>query len=267
LALVPDDNSGAVPTVISGAPAILDQISRLLAVTVCQHCGQSPYHGGTPGRVATGLDDVGPAEERLWRQLNEAAKVRASAPKEPPKDAVEAADKALTQARHAEQALRQQIEDATDALGDRRAWLRPNQRMALAGQLAEDRNALEPIRAQVAQEEKRVRELRLQRDRRQAYLTRYRRVLDGGRRAQAELDERIDALVHAYASLPVPPPWFALGLGYPPRPGEYGTWLRRARAVVAYRRRYGIGHPLEPLGSAVPEKGTPRYDHWRAAQP
>ena len=217
--------------------------------------------------MATGLDDVTPEEERQWRRLNEAAKVRAVAPAEPPADQVEAANKALAQAQRTEQALRQQIDDAVAALADRRAWLRPNQRMALAGQLAEDRNALEPVQLQVEKAEKRVRELRLQRDRRQAYLTKYRRVLEVGRRAQQDLDERIDTLVHAYASLPVPPPWFALGLGYPPKPGEYGNWLRRARAVVAYRRRYGITHPLEPLGPTVPDKGTFQYDHWRAAQP
>ncbi|MGH3655910.1 MAG: hypothetical protein ACRDUA_04570 [Micromonosporaceae bacterium] len=255
-----DDNPGA-------APAVLDQIAHLLSVTPCQHCGRSPYQSEPRHDAASDLDLVGPAERRLWRQADEGAKVRAAAPGEPSPEKIAAARKALTQARRAETALREQIDTAEEALADPRAWLRFSQRMNVAGQLSEDRNAVEPIRAQILREERRVRDLEQQRDRRQAYLNRYRRVLEVSRLAQVELDRRVDELVHKYARLAVPPPWFRLGLGYPPKPDEYTDWLRRARAVVAYRRRYGVDHPLEPLGRGVPPKDTPQYEHWRAAQP
>lgn len=245
------------------ASVVLDQIAHLLATTPCQHCGRPPYPVTDRD---SGVDHVDDAERRLWRQVEEGAKVRAGAPPDPPAEKLEAARKALAQARRAAQALAEQIESGETALADPRGWLRPGQRMALAGQLSEDRNAVAPVRAQVAAAEQRVRELERQRDRRQAYLTRYRRVLEVSQRAQAELDRRIDELLHAYASQPVPAPWFGPGLGYPPKPEEYANWLRRARAVIAYRRRYDVTHPLEPLGRALPVEGTPRYDAWRAAQ-
>ncbi|MGH3734266.1 MAG: hypothetical protein ACRDT6_01350 [Micromonosporaceae bacterium] len=245
------------------APVVIDQIAQLLAATPCQHCGRSPY---PPADQSPGLDRVDDAERRLWRQVEEGAKVRAGAPPEPPADKLEAARKALSQARHAAGSLAEQIDVATIALADPRGWLRPGQRMALAGQVAEDRNAVAPVRAQVVAAEQRVRALEKQCDRRQAYLTRYRRVLEVSQRAQEELDRRIDALLAGYATQPAPPPWFGPGLGYPPKPGEYRDWLRRARAVIAYRRRYDVDHPLEPLGRALPVEGTPRYDAWRAAQ-
>ncbi|MGH3712050.1 MAG: hypothetical protein ACRDT4_01075 [Micromonosporaceae bacterium] len=245
------------------APVVLDQIAQLLAATVCPHCGQPPFAASDR---RSELDHVDDAERRLWRQVEEGAKVRDSAPPEPPAEKLEAARKALAQTRRAAQALDEQIGAAETELADPRAWLRFGQRMAVAGQLSEDRNAVAPVQAQVAAAEQRVRDLERQRERRQAYLTRYRRVLEVAQRAQAELDRRIDELLHGYASQPVPPPWFGPGLGYPPKPEEYAAWLRRARAVIAYRRRYGVDHPLEPLGRALPVKGTPRYDAWRAAQ-
>lgn len=261
LALVPHDIPGV-------APAVLDQIAQLLADTPCQHCGRSPYQSqvGDP-TAGVELDRLDPAEQCYWRQVDEAAKVRDAAPPEPPAEKLEAARVALAQACSAEEALQRQIEAAEESLADRRMWLRPGQRMSLAHRLTEHRNAIEAIRAQVTEAEQRVRDLERQRDRRRGHFARYRRVIDTGRRAQAELDRRVDQLVHAYARLPVSPPWFTLGLGYPPKPEEYATWLRRARAVIAYRRRYGIDHPLEPLGRAVPPKDSPQYRHWRTAQP
>ena len=243
---------------------MLDQIAHLLATTPCQHCGRPPYPLDNSSATDR-LDRIDPAERRLWRQVEEGAKVRAAAPPEPPAEELQAARKQLEQARRAEEALLDKIEHAQQALAEPRAWLRPSQRMALAGQLTEDVNALEPVRDQIAQAEERVRQYEKQREQRRAYLARYRTVLEVARRAQAELDRRVDALVHAYARLPVPPPWFRLGLGWPPKPEEYRAWLRRARAVVAYRRRYGVDDPLEPLGKEPP-KGTPQHDHWRAAQ-
>ncbi|MGH3661371.1 MAG: hypothetical protein ACRDTQ_05885 [Micromonosporaceae bacterium] len=249
---------------------MLDQIAHLLATTPCQHCGRSPYDsdsGSVGSTLAQQLDKVGPAEERMWRQVDEGAKVRAGAPEEPSQEELVAAREALTQARRAERALREQMEAAETELADPRAWLRFGQRMSVAGQLAEDRNAIEEIRVQVTREERRVRELERRRDRRRVYLTRYRRVLEVAQAAHEELDRRVDTLVNAYARLAAPPAWFSLGLGYPPQPGEYSQWLRRARAVIAYRRRYRIVHPLEPLGPGVPEEDTPQYEHWLAAQP
>lgn len=245
------------------ASVVLDQIAHLLASSPCQHCGRPPYPVAERQRDVDHVDDT---ERRLWRQVEEGAKVRAGAPAEPPPEKLEAARKALAQARRAAQSLAEQIEAGEAALADPKGWLRPGQRMQIAGQLSEDRNAVAPIRAQVAAAEKRLRDLEKLRDRRQAYLTRYRRVLEVSQRAQIELDERIDQLLHAYASQPVPPPWFGPGLGYPPKAEEYAEWLRRARAVIAYRRRYDVSHPLEPLGRAVPVDGTPRHDAWRAAQ-
>ncbi|MGH3645839.1 MAG: hypothetical protein ACRDTM_01465 [Micromonosporaceae bacterium] len=245
------------------APLVLDQIAQLLATTPCQHCGRPPY---PVDERRPELDYVDDAERRLWRQVEEGAKVRAAAPPEPPAGKLESARKAMAQARRAARALHDQIDSAEATLADPRGWLRPGQRMSVAGQLSEDRNAVAPVQYQVAAAERRVRELEQRRDKRQAYLTRYRRVLEVSQRAQAELDQRIDELLHAYASQPVPPPWFGPGLGYPPTPDAYADWLRRARAVIAYRRRYGVDHPLEPLGRAVPVPGTPRHDAWRAAQ-
>ncbi|MQA27456.1 MAG: hypothetical protein GEU94_18775 [Micromonosporaceae bacterium] len=251
------------------APHVLEQISRVLAATPCQHCGRPPYHPVSESETtpdAAALDAVDAAEERLWRQLDEGAKVRGAAPPEPSPDQLAVARKALADAKRAERALQEQMELAEKALADPRGWLRFNQRMTVAGQLAEDRNAVPPIRAQVAAAEKRVRELEQRRDRGRVYLARYRRVLEVSDAAREELDRLVDELVHGYASLPVPPPWFTLGLGYPPKPEEYEIWLRRARAVIAYRRRYGVNHPLEPLGRVVPEQGTAQHKHWKAAQ-
>lgn len=259
LALVPHDN----PRV---AAAVLDQIAQLLAETPCQHCGRPPYQSESSDPTAAELDQIDTTERRDWRQVEEAATVRATAPPSPPQDKVEAARTALTQARQAEQALQDQIEEAERDLADPRAWLRPAQRMAVSGRLTERRNALEAVGEQVARAERRLRDLEAQRARRGAHLARYQRVLDAGRHAQNELDRRVDQLVHAYARLATPPPWFALGLGYPPKPENYPAWLERARAVVAYRRRYGIDHPLEPLGRGEPPRDTPQYEQWRAAQ-
>ncbi|HEX6074701.1 MAG TPA: hypothetical protein VFZ32_05475 [Micromonosporaceae bacterium] len=248
------------------APAVLDQIAQLLAETPCQHCGRPPYQSDHSDPTVADLDRIDTTERRYWRQVAEAAKVHATAPPEPSREKLEAARTAFAQARQAEEALHEQINDAEDKLADPRAWLRPGQRITLAGQLTERRNAIEAVREQVTRAERRLRDLERQRDRRSAHLARYQRVLDAGRRAQEELDRRVDQLVHAYAKLPVPPPWFTLGLGYPPKPEQYPTWLRRTRAVVAYRRRYGIDHPLEPLGRGEPPEDTPQHEHWRAAQ-
>lgn len=259
LALVPHDNAGV-------APAVLDQIAQLLAETPCQHCGRPPYQSESSDPTAAELDRIDTTERRYWRQVQEAAQVRATAPAPPPQEKVDAARTQLTQARHAEEALHDQIEEIERKLADPRAWLRPAQRMALSRQLTEQRSALEAVRNQVVRAERRLRELEAQRDRRREHLARYQSVLDAGRRAQDELDRRVDQLVHAYARLVTPPPWFTLGLGFPPKPEDYPEWLKRARAVVAYRRRYGIDHPLEPLGRGEPPKNTPQYEQWRAAR-
>jgi hypothetical protein len=259
LGIVPHEKPGV-------APAVLDQIAQLLAETPCQHCGRPPYQSDHSDPTVADLDRIDTTERRYWRQVEEAAKVRETAPPEPPRDKVEAARTALDQARQAEESLRRQIRDGEDKLSDPRAWLRPGQRITLSGQLTEQRNAMDAVHEQVTRAEGRLRDLERLRDRRRDHLTRYQRVLDAGRRAQEELDRRVDQLVHAYARLPMSPPWFSLGLGYPPKPEQYPTWLRRARKVVAYRRRYGIDHPLEPLGRGEPPEDTPQHQHWHAAQ-
>lgn len=259
LGLVPHEKPGV-------APAVLDQIAQLLAETPCQHCGRPPYQSDHSDPTVADLDRIDTTERRYWRQVDEAAKVREAAPPGPPQEKLEVARTTADQAQKAEERLLQQIKDAEERLSDPRAWLRPGQRMALSGQLTELRNALEAVQEQVTRAERRLRDLEQRRDRRRAHMARNQRALDAGLRAQEELDRRVDQLVHAYANLPVPPPWFSLGLGYPPKPEEYSAWLRLARAVVGYRRRYDIEHPLEPLGREVPPKDTPQYEHWRAAQ-
>lgn len=268
LHVLPEDSTVSLPE-------LLAEIARLLADTPCQHCGQAPYPwaarlglpgvtgsptvtgpaGGPPTdgngavrRDAAALDEVDDDERGLWRLVEEGDRVQASAPPEPPAAQVAAADNALAGATANAEKLATQAAMTERALANPASWLRPSRRAVLVKQLRRQQATAVIAAAHRTRAEQRRAALRRMIEQRAAFLVEHRDTLDAAADAQAELDRRIDGLIHAYGRLPEPPPWFRYGLGYPPDPARYPEWLKRARAAIAHRRRYGVDHPLEPMG-------------------
>ena len=200
---------------------------------LCRHCGRPPFGGAaTPPPP----DD---REHELWALVDEADQVRAAAPPAPGRaDLVKARDAVLHALAVCERVGRQ-VSLVEEALRRPVLWLRPVQRLRLAGQLRGRRAAEEAAREQVDHAQARFAELRRQAAARRDYLAAHGQALATGRAAAAEVDRLIDDLIDGYLRMPRPPAW----LGYPPPPDQHAEWLRRARDEVTNRRRYGAGAP------------------------
>lgn len=261
---------------------IADRVAETLAGATCQHCGRPPFSGaaadvragasGAPatppgrGRTCAELDEVDEEERRLWRLLAEAERTFADAPARPSAEQLATARATVAEARRIERSLTERLAAAESALANPLSWFRITYRLALNNQIKSGREALTAVQARLDHSTARVNQLEAQHAKYREYLTEHRPVLDAARKARDELDRRVDDLLQGYAALPQPPAWFSLGLGYPPPAEEYDDWMPQARMVLAYRRRYGVTHTMEPLGLDVPQRGTAQYRDWQAAQ-
>jgi hypothetical protein len=209
-----------------------------LKSAVCQHCGRHPF-------VLTASDDD---EAWLWQVVADGERAQERAPSAPSQEEVALARRALAAATAAERRVEAQVEAVEVALSKPSTWLRPGHRMALAGALRRGRAARIAASSTRDAAARAYAEMDRRAAQRRSYLATYREVLTSAVDARRELDRRIDDQIDAYAKMPDPPAWFRFGLGYPPRSESYGQWLAQARKAIAYRRRHGIDHPLEPTG-------------------
>ncbi|MBB5871058.1 hypothetical protein F4553_004437 [Allocatelliglobosispora scoriae] len=244
---------------------LLIQLAHVISGAPCKHCGGTPYtdHSATqpaqppqgaqvvpsarvgeprtvsrwePEPVAN-LDEVGDEELWLWRLVDDADRVSAAAPVGPAPERIAAVEAKYAAATATEERVQRQIRAAEQALSLPSSWLRPSHRAAIARELRRDRAAavLAAVqRSRVAEVRDRLRDLSMKRA---DYLTEHRVTIAAGANARAELTRLIDDLIDGYARLTPPPAWFRYGLGFPPAPGTYTTWLQDARAAIAARRR------------------------------
>jgi len=238
---------------------LIDQIATLIANTPCPHCGQTP--GAAPSPPPERVDD---GERELWRLVAAGERITADAPPAVPAEKLAKARSAVTSVGAVLDTVNGRITAIEEALGTPLSWLLPSRRFTLAAQLRRDHDHRTLAREQVSAAQEHLTRLDIAEARRLAYLTKHRAALDAARKARAELDRHIDELIHGYARQAAPP-WFRYGLGYPPAREDYASWLRRARAAIAYRRRFGVHHPLEPLGPE-PSPGTTEHREWKAAR-
>lgn len=245
---------------------LLIQLAHVISGTPCRHCGGTPYtdHSSAHAPSAAGgqvvpaarvgeraeersaprpapelvdLDEVSDDEQWLWRLVDEADRVSAGAPVGPAPERLGAAEKTYAQAAGFEERIQTQIRAAERALAAPSSWLRPSHRAAISRQLRRDRATAVMAavqRSRASEVRDRLRELSMQRA---DYLSAHRLTLAAGANARAELTRLIDDLIDGYARLNPPPAWFRFGLGFPPEPGSYTTWLAAARTAIAARRR------------------------------
>lgn len=232
--------------------------AALLAGLICQDCGgqsfawRSDSFTGTddravplPPRTGATAED----EERwLWRQVENGERTRNEAPAAPTPEQIAAARRAVAIATANQYKVDAQVGAIETALSRPGSWLRPGHRLALSGSLRRGRAAMVAASANRERAEREYTAMEREATVRRDYLAAHRRLLDAADDARRELDRRIDEIIDGYAKSPDPPAWFRFGLGYPPRAEAYPQWLAKARAAVAYRRRHGIDHPLEPTG-------------------
>ena len=213
---------------------------------MCQHCGGRPF--ALTGSVSGDVDAADDDEVWLWQVVTDGERTRAAAPHAPSADEVAAARRALAAATAAQRRVETQVSSVEVALSHASTWLRPSHRIALGAALRRGRAA------QIAATSTRdaaacaYAEMDRRAAQRRSYMKTYRTLLERAADARRELDRRVDNEINGYAQATDPPPWFRFGLGYPPRAETYSEWLAKARKAVAYRRRHGIDHPLEPTG-------------------
>ncbi len=195
-------------------------------------------------------DDVDDDERWLWQLVEEATRTRAGAPTAPTAEEIAAARRAVSAANAACHRVQAQVTAIEQALGQPSSWLRPTHRAALTGALRRGRAALIAATTTREQAERAFTQMDRLGAQRRTYFAIHRRQLASASVARRELNRRVDDLINAYARDSDPPAWFRFGLGYPPRSENYTQWLATARAAIAYRRRHGIDHPLEPTGGA-----------------
>jgi hypothetical protein len=196
--------------------------------------GQARVATPATGRNRAELDQVGDDEAWLWRLVDEADRVFATAPPTPAQNRLAESERGHAMATAFEERIQLQIRAAQSALASPLSWLRPSHRAALVRQLKRDR-ATAVIAAVQRRRAAEVRDrLRAAADRRIAYLAEHRVTLAAGRNARAELVKVIDDLIEGYASLTDQPAWFRFGIG---SPATTPDWLRVAREAVAARRR------------------------------
>jgi hypothetical protein len=201
-------------------------------------------------------DDVDDDERQLWQLVEQADRTRAGAPTAPTPEEISAARRAVGAANATCRRVESQITSIEQALAQPSSWLRPTHRVALTGAQRRGRAALIAATTTRDQAERAFVAMDRQAAQRRTYLAAHRPLLDAAVDARRELDRRIDDLINAYAKDTDPPAWFRFGLGYPPRSEHYRPWLDTARAAIAYRRRHGIDHPLEPTGGAPIDAAT-----------
>jgi hypothetical protein len=248
-----------------------DDDEPVLETTVCQHCGRHPFagqprrpsviaprppmvfppnaHTGTPsGAPVPASDHVDDDERWLWQLVEQGTRTRADAPTAPTSEEIAAARRAVSAANAACHRVQAQVSAIEQALAQPSSWLRPTHRAALAGALRRGRAALIAATATREQADRAFVQMDRLGAQRRSYFAVHRPQLESASAARRELNRRVDDLINAYARESDPPAWFRFGLGYPPRPEHYARWLEKARAAIAYRRRHGIDHPLEPTG-------------------
>jgi hypothetical protein len=205
---------------------------------VCQHCGRHPF--ALPGDE----DD----EQLLWQAVEDGDRADRDAPSAPTPEEVALARRALAAATAALHRVEAQVRAVEIALTKPSTWLRPGHRMELAAALRRGRAARIAATSTRESAARAYADMDRRAAQRRSYLVTYREVFAAATEARRELDRRIDDAIDAYGKMAEPPAWFRFGLGYPPRPESYTQWLARARKAIAYRRRHGIDHPLEPTG-------------------
>ena len=254
--------------------ASLSEDVAVLGGVVCQHCGRHPFagqprrsaviaprpptvlganaHVGTPSAAPVPTsDEVSDDERWLWQLVEQATRTRADAPAAPTSEEISAARRAVSAANAACHRVQAQVHAIEQALAQPSSWLRPTHRAALVGALRRGRAALIAATTTREQADRAFVEMDRQGAQRRSYFAIHRPQLEAASAARRELDRRVDDLINAYARESDPPAWFRFGLGYPPRSDQYPQWLAKARTAIAYRRRHGIDHPLEPMGEAA----------------
>ena len=245
----------------------------MVETAVCQHCGRHPFAGPTarpiviaprppmalqsnahtgtlPAAAVRVGDEVDEDEQVLWQLVEQATRTRAEAPAAPTAEEIGAARRAVSAANAACHRVQAQVTAIEQALGQPTSWLRPTHRAALAGARRRGRAALIAATTTREQAERAFTQMDRLGAQRRTYFAIHRPQLESASAARRELNRRVDDLINAYARDSNPPAWFRFGLGYPPRSENYTQWLATARAAIAYRRRHGIDHPLEPTGGA-----------------
>jgi len=230
---------------------LLIQLAHVISGAPCRHCGSTPYgeqaplvpaaRVGEPATVpaadAPALEEMGDDEQWLWRLADEADRVLAAAPVGPAPEAIFAADVRYAQTVAFEERILNQIRLAERAIARPGSWLRPSFRAAIVKQLRHDRSTAVMAamrRSRAAEVRDHLRELSM---RRAGYLSEHRLTIAAGANARTELNRLLDDVIDEYSRMTPPPTWFRFGLGFPPEPGTYATWLHDARAEVARRRR------------------------------
>jgi hypothetical protein len=254
----------------------LGNIMAVLETALCQHCGRHPFAGqfelaeaphvgdrlpvlaqrfpviplARPDTDRERTDAVDDDERWLWQLVEEGDRTRVQAPSAPTPEEISASRRAVGAATATVRRVEAQVAAVEQALGQPSSWLRPGHRVALSASLRRGRAAL--IAATMTRDaaERAFVEMDRQGAQRRTYLATHQALLESAADARRELDRRVDNLIDAYAKSSEPPAWFRLGLGYPPRSDQYADWLERARTAIAYRRRHGIDHPLEPTGGS-----------------
>lgn len=272
----------------------LQQIAQVLGASACQHCGQPPFvsaplgvyaaprPASRPADVAARPADAAPwpadaisppaaavdrpadaeatddDERWLWQLVDDGDKTRAQAPTGADPAEVSAARRAVAEATAVRRKIESQVNAIEVALARAGSWLRPRHRWELVASLRRGRAALVASTARTERAELDYAEVDTRAAERRSYLAAHRQTLEAAENARHELDRRVDDLIDQYARNPDPPAWFRFGLGYPPRADAYPDWLVRARTAIAYRRRHGVDHPLEPTGRiTTPPKSNP----------
>lgn len=219
--------------------------------TECEHCSHARGAHGVPAaraplddRAAAGaLDEIGEEEQWLWRLVEDADRVLASAPPAPDPRRLSEVESQWSAVRLAEERVQHRIRLTEAAMARPGSWLRPAHRAALARHLRDDRGAAVATAVQRGRVEDVLNRLRAAAAARAAYLAEHQIVLSAGRNARLELERIFDDLIDGYARLSEPPAWFRFGVGFPPPPGAQKEWLGQAREALAQRRRLAMKQP------------------------
>src|SRR5581483_10448167 len=115
----------------------------------CEHCSHKGGAHGVPAartplddRAAAGaLDEIGEEEQWLWRLVEEADRVLATAPPGPNPARLSDVEQQWNAVRSAEERVLHRIRLTEAALARPGSWLRPAHRVALVRHLRDDRSA------------------------------------------------------------------------------------------------------------------------------
>jgi hypothetical protein len=219
--------------------------------TDCEHCSHARGIHQVPAartplddRAAAGaLDEIGEEEQWLWRLVDDADRVIATAPPAPDLRRLSEVEGQWASVRLAEERVQHRIRVTEAALARPGSWLRPAHRAALVRHMRDDRSAAVATAVQRGRIEEVLNRLRVAATTRAGYLKEHQVVLNAGRNARIELERIFDDLIDGYARLNEPPAWFRFGVGFPPPPGAQKEWLAQAREALAQRRRVAMKQP------------------------